>query len=121
MYTVRVKSEFAGAHILKGHGGKCESLHGHNWVVEAEISSGSLDKLGMIVDFKEVKDTLEYVFKSIDHKYLNDVAYFSENNPTAEHIARYIYKNMKEKKPGLNLSKVTVWETDKYSATYCES
>jgi len=120
MYTVRVKSEFAGAHILKGHGGKCESLHGHNWVVEAEASSKNIDKLGMIVDFKEMKDTLEDVFKSLDHKYLNDLEYFSENNPTAEHIAKYIFKNMKEKKPALGLTKITVWETDRYSATYSE-
>ncbi|MGB2600267.1 MAG: 6-carboxytetrahydropterin synthase, partial [Candidatus Omnitrophota bacterium] len=55
----------------------------------------------------------------LDHKYLNDIDYFKEVNPTSENIAKYIYENL-SKKADLNLEEVTVYETDTSSATYSE-
>ena len=55
MYRVRIKSHFSSAHNLREYQGACERLHGHNWKVEAYLKSETLDKLGMVEDFKIVK------------------------------------------------------------------
>lgn len=37
MYEVTIRKSFSAAHILKEIGGKCEDLHGHNFVVEVTV------------------------------------------------------------------------------------
>lgn len=120
MYTVRVQSHFSSAHNLRGYRGKCEDLHGHNWRVEAEVSSEKLDDIGMVIDFKEIKKSLADIMSYLDHKYLNDIDEFKQDNPTSENIAHYIHKSMSVKHPGLKIKAVTVWETETSSATYSE-
>jgi len=116
MYTIKVEADFSSAHNLRGYKGKCEELHGHNWKVEAAVSRKKLDKLGMVADFRIVKDELKAILERLDHKYLNDIAYFKKINPTSENIAKYIYDCLKAKTPGLK--SVTVWESENSSATY---
>jgi len=116
MYTVKVTSRFSSAHNLRGYKGKCEELHGHNWLVEAAASRGDLDDMGMVTDFKELKAILEEILAELDHKHLNEVEYFKEVNPTSENIAKFIYDNLIGKRP--DISYVTVWETETSSATY---
>ena len=118
MFELTVIGYFSGAHRLRKYKGKCEKLHGHNWKVELAVESNQLDKLGMVLDFKFLKDRLNFVLEALDHKYLNDLAYFKEVNPTSENIASYIYGCLKKEIPAL-LS-VTVWESDKARATYEE-
>jgi 6-pyruvoyltetrahydropterin/6-carboxytetrahydropterin synthase len=116
MFTVKVQASFSSAHNLKGYKGKCEELHGHNWNVELAVSESKLDKIGMALDFSYLKGRLNKVLERLDHKYLNDLPYFKKTNPTSENIAKYIYDTLKPLI--LNLSSVTVWESDKSSATY---
>ncbi|MBD3296644.1 MAG: 6-carboxytetrahydropterin synthase QueD [Candidatus Omnitrophica bacterium] len=118
MFSVRIRSKFSSAHNLRGYKGACEDLHGHNWRVEAEVSGVELDDLGMLMDFKDLKKELAQVLSSLDHAYLNDVAYFREKNPTSENIARYIFKELSPRVGDRVLQSVTVWETDTSSATY---
>lgn len=120
MYKVTIKDSFSGAHNLRGYKGKCEELHGHNWHVEVTAGSEKLNDLGMVIDFKELKSVLEKVISEMDHKYLNKIKEFSDMNPTSENIARYIYKKISQKLPGLKFDGVTVWETASSSATYSE-
>jgi len=119
MYTIKVTGEFNGAHNLRGYEGKCENLHGHNWKVMVEVSNNRLDKLGMVVDFKKVKEALKVVLEQLDHKYLNDLHYFKRRNPTSENMSKFIFDSLKRKIKGLE--SVTVWETDTSSATYSET
>ena len=121
MYKVRVTSQFSSAHNLRGYKGKCEDLHGHNWHVEAVASSGELDGVGMVVDFKELKSALKEVTAELDHKHLNEVEYFKEVNPTSENIARYILEKLSGRIPQVDISEVTVYETDTSSATYTKN
>jgi len=113
---------FSAAHNLRGYRGKCEALHGHNWKVEATLSSSRLDKLGMVVDFTAIKESLKKTLSSLDHAYLNDVAPFDRLNPTSENIAQFVYGRMKKEFhcPGLKISRVKVWETETSAATYFE-
>jgi len=116
MYKIKIEGDFSSAHNLRGYKGKCEDLHGHNWKVEVEVVSSKLDKIGMVMDFKCLKEKLYVILEKLDHKYLNNIAYFKKVNPTSENIAKYIYDNLKNKIRGLY--SVTVWESDKASAIY---
>ncbi|MFH1553016.1 MAG: 6-carboxytetrahydropterin synthase QueD [Candidatus Omnitrophota bacterium] len=118
MYEVKVRSQFSSAHNLRGYKGKCEDLHGHNWRVEVVVRAEGLDSVGMVVDFKEIKDLLNQCVAGLDHKHLNELESFKDVNPTSENIARYIHETISGEKPGLDIKEVTVYETDTSSATY---
>ena len=116
MYTIKVIKSFSGAHNLREYKGKCESVHGHNWKVEVLLFSDTLRKHGMVMDFKDLKDMLVKVISELDHKNLNEIAYFKKENPTSENIARFIHEklspNIKDK------MRVIVWETDTSCASF---
>jgi 6-pyruvoyltetrahydropterin/6-carboxytetrahydropterin synthase len=116
MYSLKVQGSFSSAHNLRGYKGKCEDLHGHNWMVEMVVKSARLDKIGMVLDFKYLKKELNAVLESMDHKYLNQLPSFKKINPTSENIAKHIYGQLKPLIP--TLSSVTVWENSTSSATY---
>ena len=116
MFKIKVISTFNAAHRLRAYKGKCERLHGHNWKVKAVVCSQTLDKLGMVMDFKILKKRLDTVLAYLDHGYLNDKKEFKKTNPTSENIAKFIFdklsKNVKD------LRSISVWETDTSCATY---
>ena len=58
MYKIKIEGDFSSAHNLRGYKGKCEELHGHNWKVEVAVVSSKLDKIGMVMDFKSLKEKL---------------------------------------------------------------
>lgn len=116
MYSIKVEADFSAAHNLRGYKGRCEDLHGHNWKVEVIISSKRLDKIGMVMDFKALKAKLYDVLDELDHKYLNNVAFFKKVNPTSENISKYIFDKLVGR--GLKPASVTVWESEKCCATY---
>lgn len=122
MYTIFVQSEFSSAHNLRGYQGECEALHGHNWKVRAEIASEKLNKLGMVCDFKELKQKLNRVVSTLDHRYLNKLKFFKKNNPTSEKVAEFIFYQLKKliKDRNLILHSVSVWESETSSATFSE-
>jgi len=116
MYKLKVQGNFSSAHNLRGYKGKCEDLHGHNWIVEMIVQSVDLDAIGMVVDFKDLKKKLSACLEPLDHKYLNRLAYFKKINPTSENIAKYIFRKLKVQIP--LLSAITVWENSTSCATY---
>jgi 6-pyruvoyltetrahydropterin/6-carboxytetrahydropterin synthase len=120
MFEVSVSGVFSAAHYLRDYHGKCEKLHGHNWNVEVSIRSKVLDKSGMVVDFKELKDKLNKALLEFDHSFINEISYFKKVNPTSENIAAYIYKKLKRlfSHKNLKVTKVSVWESEKTHATF---
>ena len=50
MFKLIVKKEFSSAHILHGHPGNCKRMHGHNWLVEAEVQGDNINEIGMVID-----------------------------------------------------------------------
>ena len=120
MYELKVTSRFAAAHNLREFYGKCEDLHGHNWFVEVYVTADGLDNTGLVMDFGVIKRHLKDVLELIDHKYLNELDYFKENNPSSENIARFIFDRLA---PHINngqarLCKVSAWESENSCATY---
>ncbi len=120
MYELTVESAFSAAHRLREYRGKCENLHGHNWRVEVTIASKQLDKRGMVIDFRKLKEKLGSILDKLDHTYLNELSEFKKINPTSENIASYIYSRLKKLITGkkITVKKVSVWETKDTSATY---
>ena len=118
MYELMVEDTFHAAHALRGYEGPCENLHGHTWKAQVFLRGATLNKLGLMIDFKEIKTLLNEVLSDYDHKLLNDVKPFDQENPSSENLARVIYQKIKEKFGALN--KVTVWESATACASYWE-
>ena len=122
MFELTVKSSFAAAHRLREYGGKCENIHGHNWLVEVTVAAESLNSIGLAIDFKDLKAATEQVLQQLDHKLLNDVEPFDSLNPSSENIARWIFEALKERllKFPVSLSRGSVWENRDCCATFGE-
>lgn len=122
MYEILIKADFSSAHNLRGYKGKCEELHGHSWKVEARFEKANLNSIGISVDFVMLKARLKCILKKLDHKYLNKIGVFKTKNPSAENIARFIYRKLKGsiKEKGLFLKSLSVWESETSCATYYE-
>lgn len=121
MYELTVIVEFEAAHRIVDYPGKCNRLHGHNWSVEATVVGEKLDKLGMLIDFKEVKKAVNQVVDQMDHYYLNELAGFQTENPTAENIAKYIFEELEKNELFADIIKVKsikVWESPKSAVMY---
>jgi len=122
-FEVYVESNFSAAHWLKLYKGKCESLHGHNWKIGVVVTSTELNKQQMVIDFVKLKKILNKILDSLDHKCLNNLSFFKTDQPTAENIAKYIYKKLKEKLlhyKNVEKIKIIVWETPIQYASYEE-
>ncbi len=133
MYKVKKEIHFCYGHRLLNYDGKCAHPHGHNGKIEIELESKKLDPRGMVFDFGDIKDIIQkWVDKELDHlmilkkgdplakvlKKFREPCYEMEENPTAEALARLIYRYAKSKK--LPILRVTFWETPSSSATYSE-
>ena len=118
MFELSVKGHFCASHILHGHEGKCKTLHGHTWKVEAVIKSDRLDGVGRVVDFAVIKEKLNSFLETIDHVHLNDLPAFKDINPTTENLAKYIFEGFSKVCRPLALARVTVWESENSSVTY---
>lgn len=140
MYRLKVKTHFDAAHYLKDYLGKCQRLHGHRWVVECCFEGKELGRVNMLVDFSLVKKLVGKLLEELDHYSLNDqlgVEGSSEENPTAEFVARWLFSRMKDRlraahtppinhewldafKRGVKLVQVTICESPECCVEYSE-
>lgn len=122
MFELMIETYFSAAHQLRGYKGACERVHGHNWKVQVHVLAERLNDIDIAIDFHELKALTNEVISQIDHSFLNDVFPFTEKNPSSENIAKWIYDSLKKKinTKNVNLSAVTVWESETASATYFE-
>jgi 6-pyruvoyltetrahydropterin/6-carboxytetrahydropterin synthase len=120
MYELKIITQFSAAHRLENFYGKCEALHGHNWKVEVFIQGNRLDEAGLLLDFGVVKAQTRQVLEEIDHKYLNELPAFRQQNPSSENLARYLFERLAEtlNRDGAKVSRVNVWESDTSCASY---
>jgi len=121
-YNLKIVTDFASAHTLRDYPGACSRMHGHNWKVEIEVLATALDKVGMGIDFKEIKNATKKVTAELDHRYLNEIKPFDEINPTAENIAAYIYNGVSEllNNDRVQVTSVTLWETERACVRYSQ-
>lgn len=137
MFQLRVVASFAAGHRLLNSGTRCESPHGHNYVVEAFLVGAALDHRGMVYDFSDFKDVIETLVAKWDHKFLVNsrdaslrdalekvdpvaVVVFEDENPTAEAMARRLFLELRDIH-GVPVQRLRVWETDKQYAEFYEA
>ena len=131
MYLVTREIEFCYGHRLLNYDGKCKHLHGHNGKAVLTFESESLDSLGMVLDFSEIKRGVStWIDDHLDHRMIlckqdpvvpilqemNEPLYLLDDNPTAENIAGLIFSKTKEL--GFPIVEARLWETPKCFATY---
>jgi 6-pyruvoyltetrahydropterin/6-carboxytetrahydropterin synthase len=130
LFTIRKKYRIEMAHQLASAvTAAChETIHGHSYVVEVFISSESLNKDGMVLDFgalNEVKNvifeydhalclprTIEPAYREAIEKYNIKCIFFSQN-PTAEVLAQeLLFRLSRLVAYPCRISKVRVHETE---------
>lgn len=139
MYSLKSSAAFDSAHFLKGYHGKCANIHGHRWVIEAEIAGEELqtegEKRGMLLDFSDFKAALKALADEYDHALIIENDSLKENTlnalrgegfrfievpfrPTAENFARHFFQCLRRSR--IPVSSVTVYETPQNCACYKE-
>ena len=134
MHTILKRITFCYGHRLLEYEGKCAHPHGHNGRLEIELSAESLDGKGMVCDFNEVREKLkDFIDRELDHRMLlreddplvgalasvGEKAHVMKENPTAENIARLIFREARAR--GLPVTAVRLWETPTSAAEYREA
>lgn len=122
MFDLLIKTSFSSAHALREYDGDCARVHGHNWHVHVTVTGEELNELGILIDFKVLKKTTNEIIDKLDHRMINEIEPFTTINPTAENIAKYLYEEIGSKLNDNNVKvkKITIFETEKASATYYE-
>jgi 6-pyruvoyltetrahydropterin/6-carboxytetrahydropterin synthase len=122
MGTWRVSKQlyFCAAHQVRLSETKCEELHGHNFKVLVHAEARALDKTSYVLDFGLLKKAALEVLAPYDHRNLNEVSPFTEWNPTAEELARFLCTELGKKfdDDRVRICKVEVYETDNNRAEY---
>ena len=101
--------------------GKCNNPygHGHNYVVEINVSGAVNPSTGMIANLADLDGFVQReVIEAFDRKSLNeDVEVFREIVPTTENVCKEIYQRLKHF-PLAKLERVRVEETSNNSFEY---
>jgi 6-pyruvoyltetrahydropterin/6-carboxytetrahydropterin synthase len=119
MYELTVRDHFDAAHSLRGYPGECARLHGHTWDVAVTVAGEALDGIGIVYDFKRLKEDLHRVLGDYDHVFLDEVPPFDEVNPTAENLARIICGRLSTTVgTEVRVVEVAVWESPVAKVVY---
>jgi len=122
---------FDAAHRIAGHPGKCAWLHGHTYHLEVTVSSPTLNPLGMIMDFDDLRDAVRKAVLDLwDHATLlaaddplgpaisavqreaPDRVVLLPGHPTAEVLTREAWTRIESQLPvGIALERVAIRET----------
>jgi 6-pyruvoyltetrahydropterin/6-carboxytetrahydropterin synthase len=74
----------------------------------------------MVIDFRLLKATTKEVLDTLDHRYLNDLPFFRNQNPSSENLAAYIFSEVSRRidRGARRVRRVSVWESETSRATY---
>lgn len=132
MVYVKRRETFSAAHRLYNPSysdeknfeifGNCSNpnWHGHNYIMEVTVAGEPDPETGFVIDLKILKGIIhKYILSKVDHKNLNIETDFMKNIiPSAENIAKAIYKELKDKLPSGKLYSVRLYETEKNIVEY---
>lgn len=99
-------------HVPEGH--KCARLHGHSFRIELHVAGEPDPQTGWVMDYAQIKAAFQPLYEQLDHHYLNEIE--GLDNPTSEHLARWIFERLVPTLPAL--SRVVVHETCTAGAVY---
>lgn len=128
--------DFSTGHRVYNHESKCAHLHGHNYRIHFYCEAPSLDSVGRVIDFSDIKTYLcEWLEDNWDHKFLiwekdpwaiplketdPEGTVVVDFNPTAENMGQYLLDKIGPQQLAnspVTLIKVVIEETRKCSAT----
>lgn len=110
---VRRRFDFEAAHVLPNHPGKCSRLHGHSYSLVVTLDRAVDPVSGFAIDFSDLKAiVVREVVDLLDHRLVNDLV----ENPSAEHIAVWIWRRLAPALPGLE--EIELHETRNCSVIY---
>ncbi len=98
--------------VPPGH--KCARLHGHSFHISIHVFGPVGESSGWVMDFADLKSAFRPIHDALDHQYLNEIP--GLENPTSEHLARWIWRQLQPTLP--QLCKITVKETCTSGCTY---
>ena len=130
--TIMRRIKFCAGHRLHKHGGKCEFFHGHNYVADFYVTGESVDSVGRVIDFADLKGRFKgWIDEHWDHGFLlfegddNGISaikqveptkyYVLPTNPTAESMATYLLETVAPEllaDTEVTATKVVIWETE---------
>jgi len=143
MYRVFKRFKLPIGHRLSKHGGRCYNFHGHNFVVEIQLSSEELNSNDMVIDFHDLKRVVNDQIDKYDHAtILNPTDIVNIENyktlgyrlefinaggedvdPTAETLSKFLYHKFSDvfkKEYSINVDFIRIWESDDSMAEYSE-
>ena len=92
----------------------CSQTHGHSFKVTLTLQ-GKIDaKLGWLVDYHSIDQSMAPILKQIDHTLLNKIP--GLNNPTTENLTIWIFDALKPN--CTQLAQVTIKETSDTECSY---
>lgn len=129
---------FDASHMLDGHDGKCQNLHGHTYQLEVTVASILISegaKAGMVMDFADLKTWVKQtILEPFDHAFLyhgnnereSQIAALLEGwqmktlrlnqRTTAENLAIEMYHRLQA--VGVPVCRIKLWETPTSYAEY---
>ncbi len=133
--TIMKQLRFCAGHRLLNHGGRCENLHGHNYLAQVYVTGTETDAIGRVVDFSVIKRLFNsWIDEHWDHAMIlwqDDQAaidaiqsvepyrlHLLPYNPTAENMARYLLETVAPSllaeipEYNVQVSRVAIWETE---------
>ncbi|MGE0200606.1 MAG: 6-pyruvoyl tetrahydropterin synthase family protein [Candidatus Melainabacteria bacterium] len=121
MFEVMVESLFSAANKLDHYTfeGRCDELHGHNFVVQVFAAAPTLNAANVSVDRHQLKLALEVLVHRLDHTSLTTFPDFEGNPTSVENTTRYFFRHLKTQFP--QVSRVVIQETPSQSACYFEA
>ena len=137
MHLIRIEIIFDSGHRLLDYAGKCAFPHGHTYRAEVFLKSSSLDSLGLVYDFTELRSRVkEWIDDNWDHAFLTNsrdteliaglapsakgrLYQFDEENPSCEVMSRELFRKVREL-CGVTPDKVRLWESANQYAEYQE-
>jgi len=110
----RKMRDIQASHMLPKmpHGHKCRNDHGHTYGVRVEVT-GKEDENGIIIDTGKLDEVFQYIFDTLDHRYLNDIP--GLENPTTENLCKWIWDRMFKvigDHPQIHKVGILVWESN---------
>ena len=116
MFRISKEYHFSASHQLLHLAADhpCARLHGHNYIVEVELQSQTLNADGFVRDYRELDALKQYIDERFDHRHLNEI--LGDDHVTAELIAQHFYDWCKARWP--EVVAVRVRETPKTMAEY---
>ena len=137
MHSIRIEIRFDSGHRLLDYPGKCAFPHGHTYCAEIFLQAPSLDSLGLVFDFTDLKDRVKrwiddhwdhaFLVNSLDAELISGLTpaaqgrlyLLDSENPSCEVLSRELFHKVTEL-CGTAPAMVRLWESSDQYAEYRE-